>query len=627
MLVTEKRPRVLKWFHAGPLLYGDWGTSRLYVLGLAFFFTAHASVFFLIAIGVLMAAVAWAYTVICRCFPDGGGVYTAARQVNPLLGVIGGTLLLGGYIITAAISTVVALRYFGLPPGITVPLAIIIILALGFLNWFGPRIAGRFALVIAFVALGAFLMVAAMSLPLVGAGLRTISLEAFPPLAEAWVDFTRICLAMAGIEAVANMTGIMRRPVARTARRTILPVLVEVVLLNILFGLALAGLPGLVDLHTPDAVTNAGVQPPPEVVAYRDAAMRAVAVEAGRMWLGATAGTGFGHVAAFIFGLLLVSAANTAVMVTVSVLYSMARDHELPRGLTKLNYSGVPWVALIIACLAPIAVVVVQSDVEALAALYVVGVCGAITTNILSCAINRALAMSRIERIGLWAVGVFLAAITVTILVTNLNATVFAGGLVGVVLGARGTRQVIAAREKPPVPTPERGWLAELREKPVELDPSRPRIMLAARGHGQAEFAVDLARRRNATLFAIYVRTLRVIDVAPGTVPRVEDDELAVESLGYVAMLARRYRVPFVPIYVASADIAEEILDYTVTYGCDTLIMGKTRRGPFARALEGDVITRVAAALPNDVALITRDPSPHPLPPPPEAPPEPPPQK
>ena len=49
-------PRVLSALHAGPLLFGDWGTSRLYVLGLAFYFTAHASIFYLTAISVLMAA-------------------------------------------------------------------------------------------------------------------------------------------------------------------------------------------------------------------------------------------------------------------------------------------------------------------------------------------------------------------------------------------------------------------------------------------------------------------------------------------------------------------------------------------------------------------------------------------
>ena len=91
MLVSESRPRNLKWFHAGPLLYGDWGTSRLYVLGLAFFFTGQASVLYLVAIGLLMVAVAWAYTIICRSFPDGGGVYAAARQINPTLSVVGAT--------------------------------------------------------------------------------------------------------------------------------------------------------------------------------------------------------------------------------------------------------------------------------------------------------------------------------------------------------------------------------------------------------------------------------------------------------------------------------------------------------------------------------------------------------
>lgn len=83
MLVTQKRPRVLKWYHAGPLLFGDWGTSRLYVLGLAFYYTGHASPLFLAAMSVIMAAVAWAYTVVCRCFPDGGGVYAAAAEPEP----------------------------------------------------------------------------------------------------------------------------------------------------------------------------------------------------------------------------------------------------------------------------------------------------------------------------------------------------------------------------------------------------------------------------------------------------------------------------------------------------------------------------------------------------------------
>src|SRR5688572_26284073 len=116
MFVSQKRPRVLGWYHAGPLLFGDWGTSRLYVLGLAFFYTGHASPLYLTVMSVLMITVAWAYTVICRSFPEGGGVYAAARQLNPLLSVIGATLLLCDYTVTTALSIVDGMHYFGVPP-------------------------------------------------------------------------------------------------------------------------------------------------------------------------------------------------------------------------------------------------------------------------------------------------------------------------------------------------------------------------------------------------------------------------------------------------------------------------------------------------------------------------------
>ena len=175
---------------------------------------------------------------------------------------------------------------------------------------------------------------------------------------------------------------------------------------------------------------------------------------------------------------------------------------------------------------------------------------------------------------------------------------------------AAGARQKAMAL---PVPMPEEGWLAQIKRQPLPVDPSRPRIMLAARGRGQAEFAVDLARRRGATLFVVYVRTLRVMDLAPGTVPQVEDDPQALQSLGAVVALAHKYRVPVQPIYVCATDVAAEILDYTVTFGCDTLIMGKSQRRAFARALEGDVVTQIVRDLPSEVALITRDASPHPM--------------
>jgi len=621
MLIAESRPRTLTWLHAGPLLYGDWGTSRLYVLGLAFLYTAHASVLYLAAIGFLMVAVSWAYSVICRCFPDGGGVYTAARQLSPTAAVVGSTLLLSGYIMTAAISVVEAFHYFGVPDTLTLPLAVGAIVLIGGINYLGAKSAGRFAFVIAIAALAVSGVMALLCLPFFVRGIQTIDFDYFTEYSEpfdAWVSFTKICLALAGVEAVANMTGLMSKPVETTAKRTIWPVTIEVVALNMVFGLALAGLNftvdgvTLADQHGPhDALILAGELSPEgveQVDAYTNASMKVIARQSGEHVFGETAGFVFSKVAGITFGLLLLSATNTAIMATVSVLFAMGQDRELPRPLTKLNFSGVPWVGLIVAVVIPIGVIVVEQDVATLAKLYVLGVCGAITVTVGSSALNTKLDIGPKSRAAMFALAGFLLAVTLTIAVTQWISTVFSGALIAVALATRAALRSTAAATGKPIPEPITGWLAEVRaqEGRLDIDPAKPRIMLAARGRYQAEFAVDHARRRNATLFAIFVRPIRVLDLRPGQAPTIESDADAQESLGSVGLLAKANDVPFVPIYVSSPNIADEILDHTVTFNCDTLILGKSRRSLFSRKLEGDVVSQVAEALPDDTALITR---------------------
>ncbi|MEZ6318523.1 MAG: universal stress protein [Phycisphaerales bacterium] len=611
MLVTESRPRTLKWFHAGPLLYGDWGTSRLYVLGLAFFYTGHASLIYLIAMGLVMTAVSWAYTIICRCFPDGGGTYTAARQLSPMLSVIGATLLICDYIVTVAISAIEAYHYFGVGHDLALTLAVATILALGVLNWFGAKSAGRFALIVAFAALATCAVVLVVSARFIPEGIKTLSWghPDVSSFSQRWVSLVRILLALAGIEAVANMTGLMRKPVHRTAKRTIWPVLLEVAILNVVFGVALAGTPALAHMHgqRPDALQFAAdAQLPEHVLAYRDTAMKVLAHNGAEAMFGPAVGNALGSACGIVFGLLLLSAANTGIMAMVSVMYSMAQDRELPRAMRKLNYSGVPSVPLVVATLVSVGVLLVERDVANLAELYAVGVVGAITISVITCAINKTLRLRSPVRVGLFTLGVFMGAVEVTIIVAKPNATLFAGLIIGAVLGTRQVLRFVKGVEPEPLAAPRAGWMAEISEAPTQIDPAKPRIMLASRGRYQSEYAVDLAKRRNATLFAIFVRTLRVMDVVPGKQPRIEEDADAQEALGTTAVLAKQAGVPFVPIYVTASDITGEILDHTVTYGCDTLIMGKSRRSLVSRRLAGDVVSQVSAALPGGISLVTR---------------------
>lgn len=593
MLVAQSRPRNLKWYHAGPLLFGDWGTSRLYVLGLAFAATGFASPIYLLGLSVLMVGVAWAYTLICSSFHDGGGVYTAARQINPLLSVIGATLLIADYLVTAALSLVDAFHYFGVPEEVIFWCCLSALLVLGFVNWMGARNAGRFALIIALIALGFSFVIALASLPLVPEGIKAVDWGQ-APAHERWTSFVSIILALSGVEAVANMTGIMQEPVPRTSRKTIWPVLAEVVLFNLLFSVSLVGLKSLGAAGFTDEQ-------------LKNSAMKVLAIESGQHWLGQTAGFWAGKAAAIAFGLLLLSAANTVIVGMIGILYSLGRDHELPRGLTRLNDSGVPWIPLVLACTVPGLILLITTDLEQLAHLYAIGVCGAITMNLLCSVLNPRISLSRFQRAGMWTIGLVMLAIWLTIAVTKPQATVFAGILIVVVLSARLVGRRFAAEPVYALPQTEIGWLAELRREPIKLDPSKPRIMLAARGIFHAQYAVELARRRNATLFAIFVRALRVLEVGEQAgPPRIESDPQAQESLGAIAVLARRSGVPFIPIYVSSPNIAEEILDYTVTYGCETLIMGTSRRTFFSRKIAGDVLAVITELLPEGISLVTR---------------------
>src|SRR5438045_5705934 len=114
-LLASERPRNVGWLQAAGLLFGDWGTSRLYVLGIALFFAGRTSFWLILAMSLLILAVGWAYTQICRIYPDGGGVYTAAKHKSRTLAVVGALLLFADYTVTASLSSLDAFHYYGLP--------------------------------------------------------------------------------------------------------------------------------------------------------------------------------------------------------------------------------------------------------------------------------------------------------------------------------------------------------------------------------------------------------------------------------------------------------------------------------------------------------------------------------
>src|SRR5215472_6772770 len=148
---TTKRPRNVDWPRAAAILYGDWGTSKAYVVGLAFAVAGYGSFWLIAAMAVLTALVGVNYMVICRHYPDGGGVYASVRHRSEIVSIVGAFLLVADYLVTAAISALSAFQYlgqyvnvFGIAhhPEWWAAGAIVLI---GALNFFGPRHTGGLA--------------------------------------------------------------------------------------------------------------------------------------------------------------------------------------------------------------------------------------------------------------------------------------------------------------------------------------------------------------------------------------------------------------------------------------------------------------------------------------------------
>src|SRR3954471_7384315 len=241
-LLSSERPRNVSWWQAAGLLFGDWGTSRLYVLGLAFLVAGTTSVWLIAAMSLLILAVGWAYTHICRIYPDGGGVYTAAKQRSRVLAVIGALLLFADYTVTASLSAVDAFHYFGLAhhetthaanedPGGDIEFpgdksagpaehdrlfswhspglwALVSIVVIGAFNLMGPKHTAGFAIFAAAGMVVITVLVVLFALPRIQWHALDLGTFRHPPL-HMWRAFVYIVLALSGVEAIANLTGVM----------------------------------------------------------------------------------------------------------------------------------------------------------------------------------------------------------------------------------------------------------------------------------------------------------------------------------------------------------------------------------------------------------------------------------
>jgi amino acid transporter len=561
---ATSRPRVLGWIRSAALLDGDWGTSIAYVLGISFALSGYSSFWFLCMMLAFTTLIAFNYVHICRLYPNGGGVYSSVYHRSKTLAVIGALLLSADYVITMALSVLDACHYFDLPaPEIW---AVGIILCLGVLNWFGARHSGGFAVIISIATIATLVVIIVASAPTSLQHAKTV--QPVGGLLENWEHFVGIILSISGIEAISNMTGLMKNP-NRDSRRAIFSVLTKVVVATVFLGLAMHAVPNLTG-HTEDMVRFLGEY---------------------------YVGQWFGWVVAFALGLLLISAGNTALNGLVSVQFLMSVDRELPQNLRRLNRHGVPVLPLVIATAAPIVILFFIHDVLTLAQLYAIGVVGAIFVNIGSTSTDYSLPLRRWIRWLMLASAVILFFIEISIALQKPKAAIFASTVLVVGLGARALTK--------------RARLPEAGAVPAEVQPVRPRrkvrrrppstrFLVAVKDTSDRllKFAIEEAKARDALLIVLRVREIAV-DALPGKLELSTNGvEQKIEDLCSEAGI--NYEIVTIPSYEVGYTIAEQ----AATFGVDRVILGATDRGVLENALKGNVIRSVSQLLPEEVQLV-----------------------
>jgi amino acid transporter len=609
MIATgTKRPRNLDWTRAAAILYGDWGTSKAYVVGLAFMVAGYSSFWLIGAMCLLTALVGVNYMAICKHYPDGGGVYASVRHRSEVISIVGAFLLIADYIVTAALSALSAFLYLGVPhPEYFAGGAILII---GALNILGPKHTGGLAFLISVPTAIVVVLLGMFAIPHLGAAWHSVE-----PLTggfgKNWINFVSVVLALSGVEAIANATGVMKldpgstddKPcVSKTSTKALIVVMIEVCGFTALLGLAMHALGGMhivpsADGNDVDAPGAAGV---------RDYMLRYMA----QMFVGGSFGAVAGHIAGWavsiVFGFLLLSAVNTAIVDLIAISFLMARDGELPPVFQKLNKFGVPNAGILFATAVPAVLVILVKDMSGLANLYAVGVVGAIATNLGASSTDKKLALEKWERALMFGTFLIMAAIEITLLATKSDARLFSLVILAVGLIARGlVFEHKQKRQTAEAATATAAKAIEAVQRTIQLGThaaSGPPILAAVRGIGRTlDFAIEEAKESNRPLYLLFVREQPALSEGDRKRKWHQDPE-ATEIFEYAAEKADGHTV--LPCYAVSDSTADTIVDIAATIGASRLLLGAPQRNMLINMLRGNLIRKVSDSLPEDIHLL-----------------------
>jgi amino acid transporter/nucleotide-binding universal stress UspA family protein len=476
-------------------------------------------------------------------------------------------------------------------------------LIIGLLSLLGPKQTGGLAFLISVPTAIVVVVLGLFSLPHMSEAIGHLQ-PLHGTFGQNWAGFVGIVLALSGVEAIANATGVMKLDpgstdanpcVVRTSTPAILMVMIEVCFFTALFGLAAHALNGL-------QIMNGDVNAP-GAEGVRDYMLRYM----GQVFVGGPLGPAFGHIFAvvvsIVFGLLLLSTSNTAIVDLIAIQFLMSRDRELPKTFQRLNKWGVPAAGMLLATIVPMLLVILVKDMAGLADLYAVGVVGAIATNLGATSTDRNLSIKSWERTLMFATFLLMAAIEFSLLVDKPNARYFAVTILAVGLILRGlVQERRMKKEAAPLLRAEIPVQLTRNEPAAEDIGAGEAILCAVRGTGRTlDFALREARETGRRLYLLFVREQRFM-TEQDTKRKWQDDPEASEI--FATAKSKAGARPPLFCYAVSESAAETIADIAATLGASRLILGAPRRNALVNILRGNLVREVSNLLPEEIDLL-----------------------
>jgi amino acid transporter len=376
----ERTPSTLA-FEAGTLgvllcwavVFADIGTSVYYTPGILFQRFGTHSALFVGLVFIVFVLLAVKYAEVAVRFPEGGGVVSVATKAfHPVVGLVGGLLILADYFLTAGISATSGVIYLSV---LLAPLSLFVVLAavaalllLGLVNLIGIATSAEITAFFA-IAAAATQMAVVIAVIVAFGPARIVAdfgeMFAGPHLtpADAVVGFAGAFLAFSGLESIAQLSPAMKSPRSRTSPRTMFYVVLTLLVTSPLLTL------WSTTLLAPGSNTNQGVS----------------------LLGGAAAGPWLQDAVAASGALLLIFASNTALIGSYHVFLALSRMRFLPTILQRVNrWRGTPHVAIGTATLVPVLVVLLTgANTTSLGDLYAFGLLGAFSVTCVSLDVIR----------------------------------------------------------------------------------------------------------------------------------------------------------------------------------------------------------------------------------------------